>query len=36
MSQSLPDIAFFHRLADAASQQTLPRLHEDVLRILNG
>ncbi|MBQ4797146.1 inositol monophosphatase, partial [Pectobacterium versatile] len=25
MSQSLPDIAFFHRLADAASQQTLPR-----------
>ncbi|OCG20953.1 histidinol-phosphatase [Gilliamella sp. wkB108] len=25
MSQSLPDIAFFHQLAEAASKQTLPR-----------
>lgn len=25
MAHALPDIAFFHQLADAAAQQTLPR-----------
>ncbi len=33
MNQQLPDIAFFHELANAASQQTLPRFRTNNLQI---